>query len=586
MEEMRYQLDYLQAMNKKLDADRRIYQNIVNTSQTGLLYYSFEDNSLSVFGNYNKFFPDVNIQSLRDLYDYLDSQEVLEIEEIKKFLYCERYELNQYEIDMPLGDIWCHASCLNIYDNADSVHAKIFRFTDNTTLYRQNEELRDAVYLDKTTGMFNREYFVRNLIEWVGRAEKENKTIAVANLDIDGFRKINDGIGIVVGDELIQMVGNTIKSCCDNKDIICSRFNGDQFYIAVYDPIGRKNIGYIYEIIKEKLENPVKINGYELHVSVSVGVASYPEGGDSALEIINSAEIVMFRAKKQGKGCIAYFEKSIVETFRKNIVLEDTLKRAQKNKEFILFYQPQYDGVTGKLRGLEALVRLPKKGGGMISPADFIPLAESTKMIVPIGEQVMEMAISAMANWKRLYHSPFIMCINVSAIQFKNEYFQSRIQGLISKYHLNPEDIEIELTESVLSEDFDGMIRKMMALKSFGIRISIDDFGTGYSSLSYLNKLPAETIKIDKTFVDHMLTEENDRIIISSILSLTKQLGYEVVAEGVESQEQMDSLVDMGCDVIQGYLLGKPMPDDSIEHLLKELSEKSGFATVSNLMDI
>ncbi len=581
MDEMRYQLDYLQAVNKKLTIDRDVYAEIVNTSGNGLFYYYFEDNTFNALGNYNYFFKEQRINTIRDLYEILDQIESLDGNVLNHFLFPERYQEKYNEIEIALDDIWALAKCHLIIDEDGNPHAKIISFHDNTKLYLQNKELMTAVYYDKTTGMNNREYFVMKLMEWVAKAEREEKTITVANIDIDDFRKINDGISIMVGDELIQVFGQYLSEICNHENIMVSRFNGDQFYIAIYDPVGRRNIGYIHELIRERLERPLRLTQLEINISVSVGVCDYPEGGKNAPELINNSEIVMFQAKHQGKGRIKYFDKSIVDAFRKDIELEDRLKAAYKNKEFFMYYQPQFDAYTGDIRGWEALLRWKTSDGKMIPPDVFIPLAEKTGLIIPIGDQAMEMSMAALAEWKKYYHDPLFMCINVSAVQFRNEYFQSHIQGLIQKYHINPAEIEIEITESVFSEDFDAMIRKLMALKSFGIRISIDDFGTGYSSLSYLKNLPVETLKIDRSFVENMSKGNKDYIILSNVLAMTQQLGYETIAEGVENEEQLEHLKEMGCDVIQGYLLGKPVSKEDALNKLKEIAQDKNHESES-----
>ena len=388
-------------------------------------------------------------------------------------------------------------------------------------------------------------------------------------VDIDDFRKINDGFGIVVGDEIVQQFGQLMADF-QGENILVSHFNADIYCIAIYDPGGNHTVEHVYKKIREKIKDPFQLsNGQELGISVSVGVAEYPEAARTTLELINCAEIVMFKAKGQGKNTIKYFDAPILNEFLQNVSIETKLKGAVFDQNFIMNFQPQYYADTQKLRGMEALIRWRDNDGKMISPSVFIPIAEKNGAIVPIGTWVIEESIKTFVKWKKQFQHEVVLSINISAIQYMRDEFVESIVNIIHKYDVDPKELELEITESVLMENFKEVTEKLYVLREYGIRISLDDFGTGYSSLSYIKGLPIDTLKIDKSFIDTIITDENTRIITESIIYMVKKLGFETIAEGVETQEQFSYLKEIGCDCIQGFLLGKPMPAEEMEELLR-----------------
>ncbi|MDE6700936.1 MAG: EAL domain-containing protein [Acetatifactor sp.] len=277
----------------------------------------------------------------------------------------------------------------------------------------------------------------------------------------------------------------------------------------------------------------------------------------------------MFRCKSMGKNTIQYFDTPILHDFLNSIEMENKLKEAVFTSNFLLYFQPQFYTGNKKLRGVEALIRWKDDNGHMISPDVFIPIAEKNGCIVPIGSWVVEQSIKCYAEWRERYGIPFIVSINISAVQYNREDFVEELLRIIKQYHVKPCEVEIEITESILIEDFNKVIEKLKVLREVGIRISLDDFGTGFSSLSYLKKLPIDTLKIDKSFIDTVLTDGATRIITESIINMVKSLGVESIAEGVEEEAQYDYLHAIGCDMIQGYLLGRPQPPEDIDKLLQ-----------------
>lgn len=569
MDELQYQLDLLTAMNQKLSSDEKMYRLLCESSTNAFLYYSFEEDRLETIGNWKHFFEcQISRKSdIPNLYEAAAGKYILPLQDA---LFPENKGLERVsrEFCTKDGRMWVECEANVTYDLQKRPMEKVLRFKDITKFKRQNDELIYMAYYDNLTGLYNRNYFVRDLSNWLEKAKNDNAVISVLFVDIDDFRKINDGIGMITGDELVQQVGQFLGSFREDK-VIVSHFNSDLYCIAVYDPYGSRSVEHIYHTIKDRMLSPfVLTDGQELTISVSVGVAEYPEAGKSATELINCAEIVMFKAKHTGKNSIQYFDAPILNEFLDSVEIETKLKTAVINQNFCLYYQPQFDVKSGKLRGMEALIRWRQDNGHMVSPSVFIPIAEKNGMIIPIGSWVLEQSMSSLARWKTKYGCPIVLSINISAIQYKKKDFVSRLVGLVREYGLKPEEIELEITESILIEDFGEIIQKMHALREYGIRMSLDDFGTGYSSLSYLKGLPIDTLKIDKSFIDTVTTDESTRIITEVIVKMAKRLGFETIAEGVEAEEQLKYLKDIECDNIQGYLLGRPMPEEELEKLL------------------
>ncbi len=570
MDELRYRVDLLSAMNQRLTNDEKMYRLICNTSNNAFLYVNFVENTVKTLANWNFYFPEVEIKDMKDLaklYSQVEDRYVLPLRDL---LFLEKTELNADSgmIKLKDGRTWVECESAILYDEDGHATDKVIRFKDISKFKNQNEELTYMAYYDVLTGLYNRNYFVRLLSDFIRTAEEENAIVTVMFVDIDDFRKINDGMGIVVGDEVVQQFGQFL-SIFQGEHVLVSHFNADIYCIAIYNPSGNKSAEYFYKKIQERVKKPfIMSTGQDLLLSVSVGVAEYPEAARLTLDLINCAEIVMFKAKKLGKDSIQYFDAPILSEFLQNVNIENKLKEAVFNQNFTINFQPQYYVADKKMRGMEALIRWRDNDGKMISPAVFIPIAEKNGTIVPIGMWVIEESIKAFCAWKKKTECSVVLSLNISAIQYMRADFIDNLLGIVKKYHVNPRELELEITESVLIENFKEITEKMCILRDYGIRISLDDFGTGYSSLSYLKGLPIDTLKIDKSFIDTSITDENTRIITETIIVMAKKLGFETVAEGVETEEQFQYLDEIGCDCIQGYLLGKPMPKEEIEQLL------------------
>lgn len=572
MDELRYQIDLLKAMNQKLSGRDKMFRLVCDTSNNAFLYYSFEKNELVTLGNWDNYFSFrlKEVKEIPRIYDELEDKFILPVKEVL-FLEKSGSESSIEECCLKDGRTWLEFETRVTYNEIGKPTDKIICIRDITKFKTQNDELRYMAYYDGLTGLYNRNYFVKLLGEFIRQAEEEQSVVSVLFIDIDDFRKINDGMGLLIGDEVVQQYGQFLGTFSSDKVLVC-HMNSDIYCMAIYDPRGSRSVEHIHKSIQERINQGFTLStGLEIRLSVCIGVAEYPEASRSAIELINCAEIVMFKAKTNGKAQIQYFDAPILQDFLQTVNIENKLKEAVFNKNFCLHFQPQYYNNSHRLRGVEALIRWKDDENRMISPSVFIPIAEKNGAIIPIGSWVMEESIRYYAEWKRKYGYPFVMSINISSIQYKRKDFVGKLMEMIQKYDVLPGEIELEITESILIEDFAEVKEKLIALREYGVRISLDDFGTGFSSLSYLNGLPIDTLKIDKSFVDKVCADASTRIITESIVSMVNRLGYESVAEGVETKEQLAYMEQIGCDVIQGYLLGKPMPAKEIEQLLIKL---------------
>lgn len=570
MDEMHYQLDLLTAMNQKLLGNDKMFRMICGTSSNAFLYYDYAADHFETLGCWDHYF-DFVMETHSDYSKMIEHVMPQYQMLLESTLHCERTKKESQTAicQMAKSRKWLEFEVTVTYDDTCQPSEKIIRIRDITKSKEQTDELQYLAYYDTLTGLFNRNYFVRLLSEWVRKAQDENASVDILYIKINEFRKINDSLGMVISDEIIQNFGLFLREF-QSEDVIISHFNSDSYCLAVYNSYSSKNVNYYYDQIREFLNDPFVLTGAkEVRISVRCSVTNYPESARNSLELINMAEIALSGCKEENRCSIRYFEAPMLADFMENIQLENQLKNAIEDNQFELYYQPQFDAKTRKLRGVEALIRWRGTDGKFVSPAVFIPIAEKDGLIVQIGNWVLEEALRTLSKWIESYDTDVIMSINISAIQYQKNDFVQRLMTLIDKYKVNMEQVELEITETVFIDDQKGVIEKLNILKDYGIKISLDDFGTGYSSLSYLKGLPIDTLKIDKTFIDTVICDTSTRVITESIIAMVKKLGCETVAEGVETQEQLKYLQAINCDNIQGFLLGKPMPGQEIEKLLK-----------------
>lgn len=570
MSEMQYQIDLISAMNEKLKHDQKMMEMIIDTSTSAFVYLDYDRDEIKTFGNWDTYFNFTprRFADMERIYDLVD-QEFRET--LIKCINIDRTGLdrNSVVVRMANSNKWVKCEVNVVYERGKASN-KVVRFKDVTLVREQHEDLKYMAYYDSMTGLYNRNYFIRQMSDFIEKALKEQKEAAVIFVDINDFRSINDGMGLAAGDEIVMGFGQFLSEF-EGENCIVSHFNGDKYCIGIYDPCGQYSVENIYNQIRNRTKKPfVTSDNREIYISVTAGVALCPDASNRVLELINFAEIVRNRSKESGKDSIQYFDSRQMTELLHNINIENKLRRAVMDFSFQMYYQPQFDTLSGNLRGVEALIRWRDPEEGMISPALFIPLAEKNGTIIPIGQWVIEDSIRTYSEWKKNYDRSFILSVNISAIQYKRDDFVDRILYLVDKYDMDPKDLELEITETALIDSYNDINEKLNALRDYGVRISMDDFGTGYSSLSYLKSLPIDTLKIDKTFMDTVLEDDNTNIIVESIMNMVQRLGLETVAEGVETKEQLEYLKRIKCDNIQGYLLGRPQAREDIEKMLGE----------------
>jgi len=571
MSEMSYQLSQLTAMNNRLVNDEAMYKMICESSSDAYVYFDYAQKSIVHLGNWSQFFDfELNYNSLSHILSFVE-------EEFHTDLYAaitlEHKHLLNCSVEFKLNTkyMWLHMDATATYNESGEIATKLLHFTDITKSKQLHEEIDFLAYYDMNTGLLNRNYFIVKLRNMMEKAKENKDIVSVLFVDVDHFRRINDGMGMLMGDELIQIIGQHFKDLV-SEHVMVSHFNTDVFCIAIYDPCGDYSVENVIAEIKHKLDEPIRLsNSTELNITVSIGVAEYPECAQDALNLINCAEIVMLKSKKAHKNGVQYYDSPTIQEFIDKVHIEQRLEKALRDKGFFLCYQPQYSTDGKTLRGMEALVRWKDEDGKIISPATFIPLAEKNGSILRLGDWIIEKALSDFASWREKYYVEDItLSINISALQFKNKAFIKTLMHLVERYHIPPHLIELEITESVFIDDMDDVVEKMNILRGMGIRFSMDDFGTGFSSLSYLRRLPIDTLKIDKTFIDSVVTDSPTRTIAETIIDMGKKLGFHTIAEGVEDEVQFDVLKDIGCENIQGYYMGRPMVSEKIEKLLAE----------------
>lgn len=431
----------------------------------------------------------------------------------------------------------------------------------DVTKLRQNEEaIRHLAYHDLLTGLPNRLMLEKRIDEVISLSSRNEQKFGILFLDLDNFKKVNDTLGHQIGDELLIEVGKKLHSGVRKYDII-ARIGGDEFVIVLLDIKKPRNIGRFAERLIKLFDEPFIIKGHTIYVSPSIGISVYPNDGESTVDLMQNVDTAMYNAKYNGKNNYQFFNNIMKEEITKKVNIEKYLRRALLNEEFCLNYQPLINTKTGKIRGFEALIRWTCPEIGNVAPSEFIPIAEECGLIVPIGDWVLKTACLKKKQWENQYDSKALISVNISALQFKQDDFISKVRSILLQTGLSPEYLELEITESILINCLDDIVKKLKELKKMGIRISLDDFGTGYSSLNYLRILPLDTLKIDKTFIHTISAKSRDNHFVRSIVSLVQKYNLAIVAEGVETAEQLDYLAKCRCNYVQGYLLGKPVAE-------------------------
>ncbi|MFZ5649854.1 MAG: putative bifunctional diguanylate cyclase/phosphodiesterase [Bacillota bacterium] len=421
---------------------------------------------------------------------------------------------------------------------------------------------------DPLTGLPNRILFKDRLNLAMAQARRNRQVLAVLLLGLDRFKVINDSLGHNVGDRLLQQVAVRLSHLMRKSDTV-ARLGGDEFAVLAMDISKDENAARVSQKILEIFTEPFIIGGHELYATASIGIATFPNDGEDAEALIINADTAMYRAKEHGKNTYRLYTPEMNAKALQRLELENSMRRATERGEFEVFYQPKVNIKTGIIGGFEALVRWRHRERGLVSPAEFIPLAEETGLIIPIGEWVLRTACEQNRKWMDAGYPPLRVAVNISARQFQQKNLVERVDQALQETGLHPSWLELEITESVAMQDAEFTIKMLRDFKERGITISLDDFGTGYSSLNYLKRFPLNNLKIDQSFIRNITTDSDDEAIASAVIVLAQNLKLQVIAEGVETKEQLAILRERQCNEMQGYLVGKPVPADEFEKLLK-----------------
>lgn len=446
-------------------------------------------------------------------------------------------------------------------------------FSDITEAKHSQSRLQELVNHDPLTGLPNRRLFTELLEHAIKRAEREHQQIALLFVDLDRFKSINDSLGHQVGDKLLYEVSKRIHHTVRDSDVV-ARLGGDEFLVMMDDIQTAEDAAIVAQKIIYALQVEFYIEGKEIFIGASVGISVFPKDGNNVEGLIKAADIAMYQIKNRGKNNYCFYSEELSKNAVERFTLESELRHALERKQFEVHYQPQISLLTGEIIGAEALIRWCHPTLGMVSPARFIPIAEETGIIVQIGEWVLRQAAKQAMAWINDGYTMQWISVNVSGIQIMRSNFYDTVYGILVETDCNPNVIELEITESTVMQNTEFVIDTFNNIKHLGVRVAIDDFGTGYSSLSNLKRLPLSKIKIDQSFVRGLPDDLNDAAITNTINAMARNLGFSVIAEGVETNEQAEFLKNMGCEEAQGYLYGKPINVIEFTKLLATRSQK------------
>lgn len=480
------------------------------------------------------------------------------------------------------GEIWNRRKNGEIYpeyltitavkDQSNNVTNYVASLADITHRKTAEQEIKNLAFFDPLTQLPNRRLLLDRLQQALSSCSRSGKTGAILFIDLDNFKNLNDTLGHDIGDLLLKGVAQRLESCVREGDTV-ARLGGDEFVVLLADlskiPLeSAKQTELIGEKILVELNEPYQLGQFECHSTPSIGVSVFADHKIKIDELLKQADIAMYQAKKEGRNTLRFFDPKMQESISTRANLEIGLRRALSDGQFQLLFQPQVDR-SQRVIGAEALIRWQHPERGRISPLEFIPLAEETGLILPIGQWVLDTACAQLKAWeKTAVTRDLVLAVNVSAKQFHQFDFAAQVKATIERYAIEPTHLKLELTESMLQINIDDTISIMMALKQMGVRFSLDDFGTGYSSLQYIKRLPLDQLKIDRSFVNEIISDVGDKAIVTTIIAMAHSLNINVIAEGVETDGQRLQLIELGCVHFQGYLFGKPMTIEAFNDLL------------------
>ncbi|MCA9045591.1 MAG: EAL domain-containing protein, partial [Planctomycetaceae bacterium] len=451
----------------------------------------------------------------------------------------------------------------------------IVMFSDVTELEESQRQLEQQALYDNLTHLPNRRFFRRYLGELIG--DEEASSFAVCFLDLDDFKHVNDSLGHSVGDRLLKLVARRLTNTIGTEAFV-ARFGGDEFAVIVpdLDP-AHQRLADITDRIHKAIQAPFRLGENVSVVGTSIGVTLYPDHAESAEILMKNADIAMYAAKSAGKNSICVFDHRMQSQVDQRHQIQRDLRTALQGGDISLHFQPKVCSRTGRLRGCEALSRWKKEDGTYVPPSEFIPIAEQSGLIVPLGELVLTYAAKCCRRWADAGYDPFPMAVNISPQQMRHPGFLERLRSILKETGAKPEWLELEITENAMVDDVERARRLILQLRELGVRTAIDDFGTGYSSLSYLQSLPIDTLKIDASFVKDVHAAKTSAAIARAVVSLGSGLGLTVVAEGVETTQQARRLAELECDVLQGYLISQPVCEEEFVAWMQVAELRTNF---------
>jgi diguanylate cyclase (GGDEF)-like protein/PAS domain S-box-containing protein len=464
---------------------------------------------------------------------------------------------------------WNELSVAPVRDEKGGVTHFVSVFNDITERKRYEEQLEHHAGHDLLTGLSNRNLLIDRLEQSIVYAERSRRLLAILLLDLDRFKVINESLGHGKGDELLRMVASRLSGCVRPGDTV-ARLGGDEFVIALAEVAEVDDVGLVGKKIQEALIRPFHLAERELFMTASIGISFYPRDGGDGETLIRNADVAMYRAKAEGGNLFRFFAPDMNLRVMETLEMEADLRRALEKKEFLLHYQPKVDLASGRISGCEALVRWRHPVKGLVPPGAFIPLAEETGLIVPLGDWVLREACRQSTEWRKSGFPVVAVATNLSARQFRQTDLVEKVQGIIRDTGMDPEMLTLELTESMIMHDPAGAAETMRRLKALGVGLSLDDFGTGYSSLNYLRRFPVDCLKIDRSFITDVTTDAGAAAVATSVVAIAHSLKLTAIAEGVETKEQLAFVRESRCDGLQGYYFSKPLPADEFVRLLRE----------------
>jgi len=478
-------------------------------------------------------------------------------------------------------------SAMGIYGQAPSGGRGVFLGTygvarDISERKKAEEIISYQANHDLLTGLPNRTLLKDRLSLAIAQARRSGQSLAVLFLDLDRFKLVNDTLGHVAGDELLQSVAARLKDCLRDGDTL-ARVGGDEFMLLLPGVSTDEDAASVAYKIVGVLKRPFNIDGHDVFVSASIGVAIYPRDGKTIDSLIKHADIAMYHIKDRGKDGVQFFYPHMNAALSRHLSLESGMRKALEGGQFRVFYQPQVNVSSGEIVGVEALIRWQHPTRGLLPPMEFVPLAEESGLIIPIGDWLLDTACAELAGWRRAGLPAVRLAVNLSALQVEQPHFVEKVIERLRANGLPGSALELEITENVIMKDMDIVVQRLRQLSSHGIHVAIDDFGTGYSSLSYLRKLPIHTLKIDRSFVHDIRHDSGDGSIVTAIVAMARGLGLRLIAEGVETRSQLEFLRAVGCEEMQGFLFSQPLDEHNARAVVAEgLAALEGIPRTGN----